>query len=88
MQWWSDWGIFTISVPNGFLCSPEHRKVYFELLKMFRATQNALPLQGAGFSPKSKILSNLGCHFYSFEWEELFFFHTIADSVSLYLCFG
>lgn len=45
MQWWGqDWDIFTKSVPNGFLCSPEYSKVCFELLEIFQAAQNALPL--------------------------------------------
>jgi len=33
---------------DGFLCSPEHSKVSFELLEIFSAAQKSLPLQGAG----------------------------------------
>lgn len=66
------------------LCSLEHSKVCFGLLKILRAAQNALSLQETGFPPKSEILSNQRCHFYSFEWSELSFIHSFANSVSLY----
>lgn len=38
------WNIFAQSIPDWFLCSLEHSKVCFELLKILRAAQNALPL--------------------------------------------
>lgn len=73
---------------GGFLCLQRHSKVCFELLKILRTAQNALSLQEIGLPPKSEILSNLRRHLYSFEWSELFFTHSFANSVSLYFCFG
>ena len=59
------------SVPYGFLCSPEYSKVCFELLKILRAAQNALPLQEAEFSSEVGKPSKATVLFLRFRWSSI-----------------